>query len=230
MPGRLECHSVLSKQMLVIQHMLAKVDGLHLPPSSRFDIESILCRQIVRLMERSMPRYTGHGERTAAHALALGQAISLSQSELHHLKLAALLHDIGLLTLPQRIMSAPDALGASDYALFQSHPRAGARLLEPFRFLRHAAVLIAHHHERWDGRGYPYGIRGEFIPLGARILAVADCFDSLCSRQPSNRSFGQDLVLDLLRVTAGSRLDPCLVTVFVELRSTGRMESTEVHG
>lgn len=215
MRSGLDSVSTTPQPILMIQSMLAKIDNLQLPPLSRYDIESILCRQIARLVERHLPRYAGHGERTASYALTLGEAVGLTQPELHHLKLAALLHDIGLLTLPRRILLASDVLEAPDYALFQSHPRAGAQLLEPFRFLRHAALLIAHHHERWDGYGYPYGLRGDFIPLGARMLAVADAFDALCSRQPLDCSFSRDMALELLRVGAGSQLDPRLVDMFI---------------
>lgn len=204
-----------SQPILMIQSMLAKIDNLQLPPLFRYDIESILCRQIARLVESHLPRYAGHGERTASYALTLGEAVGLTQPELHYLKLAALLHDIGLLTLPPHIVSAQDRLEMDDYALFQSHPRRGTQLLEPYRFLRPAALLIAHHHERWDGYGYPYGLRGDFIPLGARMLAIADTFDALCSRQSHDCSFSRAMALELLRVGAGSQLDPRLVDMFI---------------
>jgi HD-GYP domain-containing protein (c-di-GMP phosphodiesterase class II) len=170
-----------------------------------------------------MPCRAGHGDRTAHYSLALGEAVGLSRDQLHHLELAALLHDLGLLTLPRHIASAQDCLDMDDYALFQSHPRAGAHLLEPHRFLRIAARWIALHHERWDGYGYPFGLRGEFIPLGARILAVADTFDALCSRSSCHDAFTQEDVLALLLNRAGSQLDPHLVETF----SAGVAQTTD---
>lgn len=222
MRSALENISTNSQRILSIQHMLTKIDRLHLPLRSRYDIESILCRQIARFIEIHVPRYAGHGERTASYVLTLGEAVGLTRTEIHHLRLAALLHDIGILTLPQHIFSTQDLLEATDYALFQSHPRAGAQLLVPYRFLHPAALSIAHHHERWDGYGYPYGLRGEFIPLGARILAVADTFDSLCSRHSRDCSLSPDLALELLQVGAGSQLDPQLVSAFTAVANVRR--------
>ena len=152
----------------------------------------------------------------------------MSVAELNDLCLASLLHDIGVLTLPEHILQEDGPLSDEDYALVQSHARAGAELLAPIPVLRRAALWIAHHHERWDGFGYPYGVRGEFIPLGARILAIADTFDALTSPQPYRPAFDQDAAARLLRELAGSQLDPYLVSTFLDLRidaagATGRI-------
>ena len=100
----------------------------------------------------------------------------------------------------------------------QSHPRAGAELLAPIPSLRTPALWIAHHHERWDGLGYPYGLRGSLIPLGARILAIADTFDAITTPQPYRPAFDTETALRLLHELAGSQLDPCLVDVFLRLK------------
>ncbi|HET8580728.1 MAG TPA: HD domain-containing phosphohydrolase, partial [Nitrospiraceae bacterium] len=126
-------------------------------------------------------------------------------------------HDIGKLTLPEEILWKDGPLTADEYALVQCHPRAGASLLEPIPFLRIPAILIAHHHERWDGTGYPYGIRGRFIPLGSRILAVADTFDALTSSLSYRQCLSPESATRLLRVVAGSQLDSDLVEVFAGL-------------
>lgn len=166
------------------------------------------------MIERVEPRLQGHGLRTGRYAITLGHAVGLSAQELNDLCLASLLHDIGLLTVPQTLLEKEGPLTAEEYALVQSHPRAGAELLEPVPFLRVPALWIAHHHERWDGFGYPYGLRGEFIPLGARILAVADTFDSLISPHWNGRAHETESALCLLRLLAGSQLDPDLVGLF----------------
>jgi len=90
-------------------------------------------------------------------------------------------------------------------------------LLEPFSFLREATVMIAHHHERWDGSGYPYGFRGEFIPLGARILAVADAFDAIQVPHVYDRSLRDRIALRILQVAAGTQFDPVVVDILAEL-------------
>ena len=203
--------------VLTIQDMLRKIDRLHLPPASRRDLESILVRQVTRELDRLLPWQAGHGQGTAAVALLIGQAANLDGEILHQLKLAALLHDLGLLMLPPHLQSGQGSLDADSYVMIQNHPRLGATLLEPFSFLRDATVMIAHHHERWDGSGYPYGLRGEFIPFGARILAVADAFEAIQVPDARDRSLRNHIALRILRVASGTQFDPSIVDLLVEL-------------
>lgn len=200
-----------------IQGLLRKIDHLRLPLLSRRDVESILVRQVSRELDRLLPWQAGHGRRTAAVALMIGQAAALMDEELHHLKLAAFLHDIGLLMLPRELTAEPSPFEPESYIAVQNHSRLGAQLLEPYAFLREAAVLVAHHHERWDGSGYPYGIRGPFIPVGARILAIADAFDAIRVPGPGCRESRNRIALRILLVASGTQFDPGLVSLFSRL-------------
>ena len=197
--------------IVTIQTLLQKIDRLRLPLASRRDVESILVRQVSRELDRALPWQAGHGRRTAAISLLIGQAVGLTSSELHNLRLAAFLHDIGLLMLPNTLTVGGNRLDPESYVTVQNHPRLGASLLEPFLFLREATILIAHHHERWDGSGYPYGIRGRFIPLGSRILSIADAFDAIRIPEVSNRVMRNTIAIRILRVAAGTQFDPELV-------------------
>ena len=197
--------------IITIQGMLRKIDCLRLPLASRRDVESILVRQVYREIDRALPWQAGHGRRTATISLLIGQAVGMTTGELHDLKLAAFLHDIGLLMLPHDLTFGVPTLDSESYITVQNHPRLGTSLLEPFFFLREPTVLIAHHHERWDGSGYPYGIRGRFIPLGSRILSIADAFDAICIPEVSNQVVRNKIALRILRVAAGSQFDPELV-------------------
>jgi len=197
--------------IITIQGMLRKIDGLRLPPVSRRDVESMLVRQVGREIDRALPRQAGHGRRTAAISLLIGQVVGMTTGELHDLKLAAFLHDIGLLMLPHDLTIGGPTLDSESYVTMQNHPRLGASLLEPFNFLREASVLIAHHHERWDGSGYPYGIRGRFIPLGSRILSIADAFDAIRIPEVSNQVVRHTIALRIIRVAASTQFDPELV-------------------
>ena len=152
-------------RVITIQAILRKIDCLRLPIASRRDVESIFVRQVSKEIDRALPWQANHGRRTAAITLLIGEAVGLTPGELHDLKLAAFLHDIGLLMLPHDLTIGVNRLDPESYVTVQNHPRLGASLLEPFFFLREATVLVAHHHERWGGSGYPYGIRGRFIPL-----------------------------------------------------------------
>jgi putative nucleotidyltransferase with HDIG domain len=203
--------TTLNPAVLKIQGLLRKTDHLRLPIRSRRDIESILMRQISKEIDRALPWQAGHGQRTAALALALGQAVGLHADALHHVKLAALLHDIGRLMLPPDLIEDRGSLEPESYIAIQHHARIGANLLEPFAFLQDASILIAHHHERWDGSGYPYGIRGTFIPLGARILSIADAFDAIVVPEVSERSLRNHIAMKIIRVASGTQFDPRLV-------------------
>jgi HD-GYP domain-containing protein (c-di-GMP phosphodiesterase class II) len=203
--------------VLTVQDMLRKIDRLHLPPASQRDLESILVRQVARELDRLSPWQVGHGQETAAVALRIGQAANLDDEVLHQLKLAALLHDIGLLMLPPHLQTRRGSLDVDSYVAIQNHPRLGAMLLEPFTFLRDATVMIAHHHERWDGSGYPYGLRGKFIPLGGRILAVADAFEAIQVPTGCDRSLRDHIALRILQVASGTQFDPSVVGLLAEL-------------
>jgi response regulator RpfG family c-di-GMP phosphodiesterase len=202
-----------------IQQLLGKIDSLKLPARSRRDVESILVRQVARELDRVLPSSAGHGLRTAKIAIELGCQLGMTEEELHQLKLASYLHDIGLLTCPCAVNESWTFLDGETYRTVQNHVRFGARLLEPFAFLRTASVLIAHHHERWDGSGYPYGIRGPFIPLGARILSIADAFDSIRVPAVSDPTLRDHIALRILRVSAGTQFDPWLVDVLCACRA-----------
>jgi HD-GYP domain-containing protein (c-di-GMP phosphodiesterase class II) len=213
--------SGLSKKIApkTFRHLAA----LRVPPASsqnRLQLEIMLLLSLLQTMATRQPYLLGHGDRTASYALLLGKTVGLQAADLIHLHYAALLHDIGQLTLPDELLKKSGPLTAEEYELVQSHPRAGAELLEPISFLETPALWIAHHHERWDGSGYPYGLRGSFIPLGSRILAVADTFDALTSDHSYRTEGDLETALGLLQMVAGSQLDPELVQAFVQLAPT----------
>jgi response regulator RpfG family c-di-GMP phosphodiesterase len=199
-----------------IQGMLRKIDCLRLPIASCRDVQSILVRQVSKEIDRALPWQTGHGCRTARISLSIGEAVGLTSGELHDLKLAAFLHDIGLLMLPPHLMSSRDCLEPESYVAIQNHPRLGVSLLEPFFFLREASILIAHHHERWDGSGYPYGIRGRFIPLGSRILSIADAYDAITIPDVVDPVLRNHIATRILHIAAGTQFDPHLVRVLTQ--------------
>jgi HD-GYP domain-containing protein (c-di-GMP phosphodiesterase class II) len=206
--------------VITIQTLLQKIDRLRLPLASRRDVQSILVQQASRELDHALPWQAGHGGRTAAISLLIGQAVGLTTDKLHDLKLAAFLHDIGLLMLPHELTIGANQLDPESYVTVQNHPRLGASLLEPFFFLREATVFIAHHHERWDGSGYPYGVRGRFIPLGSRILSIADAFDAIRIPEVSNRVTRNKIALRIIRVAAGTQFDPELVQALCLLQKS----------
>ncbi|MDH5739436.1 MAG: HD domain-containing protein [Nitrospira sp.] len=223
MRSDLDTADVTQTTVMRLQHMLQKIDRLCLPPMSRRDLESILVRQVANELDLLLPWQAGHGQETALIALQIGRALHLTDEELHQLKLASLLHDIGILMLPPCLHTRREWLEPDTYVTVQNHPRLGAMLLEPFSFLREATVMMAHHHERWDGSGYPYGLRGQFIPLGARILAVADAFEAIEVPHVHDRSLRDRVALRILQVASGTQFDPDVVHILVELSEEAEM-------
>ena len=140
---------------------LSALNILQLPPESLEAVRLLQLRRLARRIETIIPGHFGHGERTAHYALLLSERLGLTRDQRLDLHYSALLHDIGLLMMPEHLLGTAAPHTLNDYALIQSHPREGAALLSPYSFLQESARFIAHHHERWEGAGYPYGLRGE---------------------------------------------------------------------
>jgi diguanylate cyclase (GGDEF)-like protein/putative nucleotidyltransferase with HDIG domain len=156
-----------------------------------------------------------HVRRVQIYAKGLGELLGLSAPELDALNAGALLHDVGKLAVPDHILNKPGALTAAEYERTKLHTIVGAEIMDRVGFPYPVVPIIRHHHERWDGRGYPDGLRGEQIPITARIMSVVDCFDSVREDRPFRRRMTRDEAVDLLRSYSHTRFDPELVELFV---------------
>jgi len=174
-------------------------------------------RALARAVDANSPWTAGHSERVTAMALRLGERLGLAEEELAVIHRGGLLHDIGKIGISSEILDKPAKLTAAEMAVMQSHPAVGARILEPISAYSREIPVVLHHHERFDGRGYPGGLAGEAIPRNARILAVADVFDALISERPYRGPWPMDQVLDHIRNGAGTHFDPQIVPVFLEM-------------
>jgi putative nucleotidyltransferase with HDIG domain len=150
----------------------------------------------------------GHSRRVQHLALAIGRELGLSQAELDLLGHAALFHDIGKLAVPDAILLKPATLTLEEWALMQRHADEGARIIDRLGFLQDAVPAIRHHHERFDGTGYPQGLRGEEIPLGARIIHVADALDSMLTTRTYRPARPAHEALGELRGASGTQFCP----------------------
>ena len=157
-----------------------------------------------------------HIRRVQVFAAGLAKALGMSENEIQGVKTAALLHDIGKLAVPEHILSKPGPLTQEEFQKIRIHPQVGAEIIAGVPFPYPVAPLILSHHERWDGKGYPAGMKGDEIPAGARILAVVDYFDALTSERPYHKAMSDEGAVGLLRQEAGKALDPNLVMMFVE--------------
>ena len=163
----------------------------------------------------------GHTERVTALAEALGRALGLTPSELADLRRGAILHDVGKLAVPDAILHKPGKLTEEEWAVMKLHPVYAYEWLKNIPYLKGAIVVPRYHHERWDGSGYPEGLRGEAIPLLARIFAVADVYDALTSDRPYRRAWPREKALRHLEENAGVLFDPRVVAVFLERVAKG---------
>jgi diguanylate cyclase (GGDEF)-like protein/putative nucleotidyltransferase with HDIG domain len=158
-----------------------------------------------------------HIRRVQLYAAALARTLDMPEQHIQGVKTAALLHDIGKLAVPEHILSKPGPLTPEEFQKIRQHPKTGADIISAVPFPYPVAPLILSHHERWDGKGYPSGLKGEEIPLGARILSVVDYFDALMAERPYHKAMSFDAALSLLRQEAGKALDPIVVDTFMEL-------------
>ncbi|HXD75097.1 MAG TPA: HD domain-containing phosphohydrolase [Vicinamibacterales bacterium] len=158
-----------------------------------------------------------HIRRVQVYAAGLARSLGMSDNEIQGVKTAALLHDIGKLAVPEHILSKPGPLTQEEFQKIRIHPQVGAEIISGVPFPYPVAPLILSHHERWDGKGYPSGLKGDDIPLGARILSVVDYFDALMSERPYHKAMSFDAAIGLLRQESGKALDPRVVQTFVEM-------------
>lgn len=171
----------------------------------------------------------GHVRRTQIYAVGIGAAMGLGDSDLNALRAAALLHDIGKLAVPEHILNKPGRLTSAELERTKVHSTIGASILEKVGFPYPVVPTVRHHHESWDGSGYPDGLCGEDIPLTARILAVADAFDALRGARPYRAAISREDSCGFLRARAGTQFDPKVVDTF--LQNLGRLEAeVEIHG
>jgi HD-GYP domain-containing protein (c-di-GMP phosphodiesterase class II) len=138
----------------------------------------------------------------------------MSSEELEALKWASLLHDIGKIGIPENVLNKPAKLTADEYELIKKHPMKGKTILEPIRHLSPSLTAVAHHHERYNGTGYPKGLKGEQIPLAARIIAVADTFDAITSSRSYRKPISPREAMLVLDQVSGTQLDARLVNIF----------------
>jgi putative nucleotidyltransferase with HDIG domain len=162
----------------------------------------------------------GHTQRVTEMTLQLARAMGITDEELIHIRRGALLHDIGKMGVPDRILLKEDKLSEEEWQLMRKHPVYAYELLSPIPFLRDALSIPYGHHEKWDGTGYPRGLKGEQIPLAARIFAIVDVWDALRSARPYREPWNEDQVREYLTQQSGKQFDPQVVAAFLNMRPT----------
>jgi response regulator RpfG family c-di-GMP phosphodiesterase len=169
-----------------------------------------------KFAETLMPYRQGHSIRVGIYAKRLAEVVGLDKQEAEQLRIAALMQDLGLLKVPKEVLMKPERLTDEEWQLVKQHPIWSLEMVDPPAILTETVeAAVRHHHERFDGNGYPDGLKGEQIPFPARLLAVADTFDALCSERPYRPAYSTEQALEEMRKVAGSQLDPDLTDAFI---------------
>jgi HD-GYP domain-containing protein (c-di-GMP phosphodiesterase class II) len=170
--------------------------------------------QVVELKDSTT---AGHLDRTQTLGLAIAEAVDPELAARPETRYGFFLHDIGKVGIPEHILCKPGALDRSEWLIMREHPTIGAHIVEPIRFLAGAVDIVRSHHERWDGSGYPMGLRHEEIPLAARVFAIADCFDAMTNDRPYRRAMAVEEAVEEIVRGACTQFDPDVVQIFLEL-------------
>jgi HD-GYP domain-containing protein (c-di-GMP phosphodiesterase class II) len=158
-----------------------------------------------------------HATRLAEWAVRVGENLGIDEIELRDIEAASLLHDIGKIGLPDSILLKPGRLTPEEYAITKKHPEYGWAILRSVPGFERASLLVLHHHERYDGKGYPAGLIGEEIPLGSRIVAIVDAFDAMLSSRAYRDALPVEEAVGRLVVDTGKQFDPKIAPLFIEL-------------
>jgi putative nucleotidyltransferase with HDIG domain len=164
--------------------------------------------------------YTGkHAERVAAYGMEIARVLDAPFSDDPEVEFGFLLHDVGKVAVPDSILWKPEPLTPEERSLMERHPIVGWEILREIDFLGEAKLVVRHHHERWDGEGYPDGLAGDLIPLAARVFAVADVLDALTTVRPYRQPSSVDEARAMIEECAGTQFDPEVVSAFMEIPS-----------
>lgn len=181
------------------------------------DLFSGTVNAIIEALDAKDSFTLGRSRRVAFYALKLVNKLSLSQTEVSQIELAGLLHDIGMIGVTEEILNKTQKLSDEEYEKIKMHVHYSVKILEDIKQLNEITEIIKYHHEYYNGQGYPYGLKGDEIPLGSRIIAIADAYDSLVSNRAYRTSLSSAEAIKILEQGAGKQFDPDLVKLFIEI-------------
>jgi PAS domain S-box-containing protein len=220
-PEWLEFLEALSSQAAIAIDNARLFDSLQATNQELFTAYDATIEGWSRALDLRDHETEGHSQRVTELTTQLALAMSMNAQELVHVRRGALLHDIGKMGVPDRILLKPGPLTDDEWVIMRQHPTFAYQMLEPIRYLRPALEIPYCHHEKWDGTGYPRGLKADHIPLAARIFAVVDVWDALRSDRPYRRAWPEVKVREHIREQAGKHFDPAVVAAFLEMLRRG---------
>jgi len=168
-------------------------------------------KALINAVEAKDPYTSGHASRVGTYAVEIGKELGLSTLELDKMRNAALLHDIGKIGVDDRILNKNKSLTNLEYEVIKNHPSTGYEIIKDIEFLKGANEIVKHHHERWDGKGYPDGLKGEEISLPISILTIADSFDAMTTDRPYRKAFSFEKAISEIQNNSGTQFNPDIV-------------------
>ena len=171
---------------------------------------------IAAALDAKDPYTHGHSMRVTMYSMILAKKLNLDDTMLEEIETAGLLHDIGKIGIPQRILCKPVKLTDEEFEVMKSHPEQGEKMLKDIKKLTLISNWLRTHHEKWDGTGYPNGLKGEEIPLSGRIIALADTYDAMTSDRPYRKALSHEIAIEEIKRCAGTQFDPVLAQLFAE--------------
>ncbi|MGB7630080.1 MAG: HD domain-containing phosphohydrolase, partial [Candidatus Deferrimicrobium sp.] len=218
-PTKLISENLIRLRQVADQVVVALARGRLLEELAQNEQGTLLA--LARTVDTNSPWTAGHSERVTVLSMEIGRELGLPPREIDLLRRGGLLHDIGKIGVPPSILEKPGKLTEEEFAVIKSHPANGAKILDPISSLQRVIPIVAQHHERFDGNGYPTGLSGESISLHARILAVADVVDALLSDRPYRPGWSREKVLIYTQENAGQQFDPSVVEAYLRIEARG---------
>lgn len=204
----------LSLLTILAKQAALSIENVKLYESIKKDQISII-RALASTVDAKDHYTLGHSQKVSEFAVLICEELGLSERDIEIIKYAGLLHDIGKIAIPDDIIKKPSRLSAQDFEIAKKHPAIGAKIIKEIESLAPMVPIVLHHHERFDGKGYPDGLKGEDIPLGARIVHVADAYDTMVSARAYKDMLPPELAISELRKNAGTQFDPKIVDAFI---------------
>jgi len=177
---------------------------------------------IAEMLHARDPYTFEHSDEVAGLAEEIARKLRLPEDEIDQVRSGALIHDVGKIGIPDSILKKPDRLTNDEWAIMKTHPDIGADLIKGLEMYTNVVDIVRHEHEHWDGQGYPRGLEGDEIPLGARIIAVADAYHALTTDRPYRRAYPHEQAMDILKSERGTHFDPKVVDAFQQVVNDDR--------
>jgi len=192
------------------------------------EITLLLIKTLSDTIEAKDEYTRGHSKRVSEYAALIAEKMNLSKEDISRIKYAATLHDIGKIGVPDTVLNKPSRLTEEEYEIIKTHCTIGSDILQNVEMISYTADIARHHHERYDGKGYPDGLKGEENSIGARIVAVADAFDAMNSERIYRKPLSREIIVNEIEKNKGNQFDPQIATVFLELLASGAVDELDL--